>query len=246
MLPMRPAPQPAAQQLPALEVKEAVRAMERRAFPLTIRAQGDDGTIEGYGSLFGQIDSYDDTVAPGAFAASLAEHKAAGSMPAMLWQHDATQPIGVWEDMAEDDKGLRVRGRLVMESERAREAYALLKAGALRGLSIGFMTRDDDYDPKSRVRTVKAVELWEVSLVTFPALKTAGVTQVRSAPVDDISRPSEAEKWLRDAAPHVSKSDATAFVSRLMRFGAERREAEFANERAAKAADRLLRSLSKP
>jgi HK97 family phage prohead protease len=245
MLMPRIAPAPPARIIRAPETRDAARStMERRAYALEVRAAGDDGSIEGYGSVFGELDSYADTVMRGAFAASLEAHRGAGTMPAMLWQHDASQPIGVWSEMAEDERGLRVKGRLVLESERGREAYALLKAGALRGLSIGFMTTDEAYDDKRGVRIVKSVDLWEVSLVTFPALKTAGITRVKSAPVDDINRPSDAERWLRDAAPSVSKSEATALVSRLMRMGAERREAEIATERASRAADRLLRSLT--
>lgn len=244
MLAIRPPARPLPQTIRAPETKDAPRpAMERRAYALAVRAAGDDGSIEGYGSIFGELDSYDDTVARGAFAASLKAHRAAGSMPAMLWQHDANQPIGVWTEMDEDERGLRVKGRLVLESERGREAHALLKAGALRGLSIGFMTTEDAWDDKRGVRIVKGVDLWEVSLVTFPALKTAGVTRVKSAPVDEINRPSDAEKWLREAA-FASKSEATAFVSRLMRMGAERREAEIATERATRAAERLMRSLT--
>ena len=99
------------------------------------RAIGDDGTIEGYGSVFNVVDDWGDIIVPGAFAATLAAHKAAGTMPAMLWQHRDAEPIGVWTDMVEDSRGLRVKGRLVLEAPRGKEAHALLKAGALNGLS---------------------------------------------------------------------------------------------------------------
>lgn len=225
------------------ENREQGARRETRDFSLSLRATGDEGIIEGFGSVFGQEDSYGDVVVPGAFAASLAEHRAAKTMPAMLWQHRQDQPIGVWEEMEEDQRGLRVKGRLAMDVAAAREAYALVKVGAISGLSIGFMTKDDDYDPKTNIRTVRAVDLWEVSLVTFPAAKSARVTRIKAAAVDEILKPSDAERWLRDAAVDVSKSQATAFVSRLLRMGAERREAEIATERANQAADRLLRSL---
>ena len=225
------------------ENREQGARRETRDFSLSLRATGDEGIIEGFGSVFGQEDSYGDVVVPGAFAASLAEHRAAKTMPAMLWQHRQDQPIGVWEEMEEDQRGLRVKGRLAMDVAAAREAYALVKVGAISGLSIGFLTKEDDYDPKTNIRTVRAVDLWEVSLVTFPAAKSARVTRIKAAAVDEILKPSDAERWLRDAAADVSKSQATAFVSRLLRMGAERREAEIATERANQAAERLLRSL---
>jgi HK97 family phage prohead protease len=226
------------------ENREQGARRERRDYRLSFRATGDEGIIEGFGSVFGQEDAYGDVVVPGAFAASLAKHRAAGTMPAMLWQHDAEKPIGVWESMEEDQRGLRVRGRLELEVMQAREAYALVKAGALNGLSIGFVTKDDEYDPKTDIRTVRAVDLWEVSIVTFPAAKSAQIMRVKASEVDEILKPSDAEKFLRDAErPAFSKAAATSFVSLLMRMGAERREAEIATERANMAAERLLRSL---
>ena len=226
-----------------IENREQGARRETRDFALALRAAGEEGVIEGFGSVFGQEDAYGDVVVPGAFAASLAEHRAANTMPAMLWQHRQDMPIGVWESMEEDQRGLRVKGRLAMDVAQAREAFALVKAGAIPGLSIGFMTKEDDYDPKTNIRTVRAVDLWEVSLVTFPAAKSARVTRVKAADVDQLLKPSDAERWLRDALPEASKAAATAFVSRLMRMGAERREAEIATERANRAADALLRSL---
>ncbi|MCA3378980.1 MAG: HK97 family phage prohead protease [Roseomonas sp.] len=226
-----------------LNERDNAARRETRDFALDLRAAGEEGVIEGFGSVFGQEDSYGDVVVPGAFAASLAEHRAANTMPAMLWQHRQDMPIGVWESMEEDQRGLRVKGRLAMDVAQAREAFALVKAGAISGLSIGFMTKEDEYDPQSGIRTVRAVDLWEVSLVTFPAAKSARVTRVKAADVDQLLKPSDAERWLRDAAPEVSKAAATAFVSRLMRMGEERREAEIATRRAAQAAESLLRSI---
>ena len=219
--------------------------MLRRTFPLTLASAGEEGIIEGYGSVFGVRDSYGDIVQRGAFVASLAAHKAAGTMPAMLWQHNPEDPIGVWTDMAEDDRGLRVRGRITMESDLCRDKYHRLKAGGLRGLSIGFMISEGGAhrDRESGIRTVTAVDLWEVSVVTFAA-NPAATAAVKSADIDGITKPSEAERMLREVAPELSKKDATAFVSRLMRMGAERREAEIVTERANRVAERLARSLA--
>ena len=205
-----------------------------------IKAVNADGTVEGYGSVFGVRDNYDDVIAKGAFIQSLKDHKAAGTMPAMLWQHDADKPIGVWTEMVEDEKGLRIKGQLAMETVKGKEAHALLKMGALNGLSIGFMSKEWVYDRDTEVRTLTAIDLWEVSLVTFPANEKARVTNVKSA--DEMATPKDAEKALRDAG--FSKSDATAFVSRVMRMGEARSDSANSTAVAMKAADRLLRSLT--
>lgn len=213
---------------------------ETRAFTLSLKATGDDGTIEGYGSVFGVRDNWDDIIAKGAFAASLAAHKAAGTMPAMLWQHSSDAPIGVWTDMVEDDKGLYIKGQLVMDTVRGKEAHALLKAGAINGLSIGFMSKQWAYDRDTDVRTLTEVDLWEVSLVTFPANEKARVTNVKASP-DELATPKDAERILREAG--FSKSDATAIVSRVMRMGEERSESAKSATAAIKAANRLLESI---
>lgn len=226
----------------APETRDAPMARERRAFALTLRSAGDNGDVEGYGSVFGQRDSYDDIITSGAFAASLAAHRAAGTMPAMLWQHDPEEPIGVWSEMTEDDKGLRVKGRLVLESERGRAAHALLKAGALNGLSIGFMAKQWSYDRESEIRTLTEIDLWEVSLVTFPAQPKARVTSVKSADVAGLATIRQAEKALRDAG--FSDDAARAFLAQVKRIVLDERDARDAAVRATQAAERLLRNLS--
>lgn len=222
------------------ERKDAGGGREVRSFALQIKATGEDGTVEGYGSVFGVRDNYDDVIAKGAFVQSLKDHKAAGTMPAMLWQHDADKPIGVWTEMVEDEKGLRIKGQLAMETVRGKEAHALLKMGAINGLSIGFMSKQWAYDRETEVRTLTEIDLWEVSLVTFPANEKARVTNVKSA--DEMATPKDAEKALRDAG--FSKSDATSFVSRVMRMGEVRSDSANSTAVAMKAADRLLRSLT--
>ena len=224
----------------APERKDAGGGREVRSFALQIKAAGEDGTLEGYGSVFGVRDNYDDVIAKGAFVQSLNDHKAAGTMPAMLWQHDADKPIGIWTEMVEDEKGLRIKGQLAMETVKGKEAHALLKMGALNGLSIGFMAKEWAYERDTEVRTLTAIDLWEVSLVTFPANEKARVTNVKSA--EELQAPKDAEKALRDAG--FSKSDATAFVSRVMRMGEVRSDSANSTVVAMKAADRLLRSLT--
>lgn len=130
--------------------------------------------LEGYASVFGVVDRGGDVVLPGAYAASLKRMAAAGGRVRMLWQHDPAQPIGVWDEVREDGRGLWVKGRLLTELERGREAAALLAAGAIDGLSIGYRTVKAERGPQGR-RMLAEVELWEVSLVTFPMLPVARV-----------------------------------------------------------------------
>lgn len=134
----------------------------------------DGSKIEGYASLFGARDQGGDVVMPGAYGASLGRLQARGAGVKMLWQHDPTQPIGIWDEVREDATGLWVKGRLLTEVEKGREAAALLTAGAIDGLSIGYRTLRSERDAKGR-RLLQELELWEVSLVTFPMLAEARV-----------------------------------------------------------------------
>ncbi len=138
-----------------------------------------DGTVEGYASLFGEVDQARDMVMPGAFAASL-KQRGVRRVP-MLFQHDPAEPIGVWLDLHEDFRGLYARGRLIPEVVRARELLALLQAGTADGLSIGFRTVKGRLDPKTRIRKLDAIDLWEISIVTFPLLPGARVRAVKEA-----------------------------------------------------------------
>jgi len=144
-----------------------------------------EGTrIEGYASLFGDPDRGGDVVAPGAFAASLQRMAREGRRVRMLWQHDPAQPIGVWDEAREDARGLWVKGRLLDGVARAREAAALIEAGALDGLSIGYRTLRAVKTDKGH-RLLTELELWEVSLVTFPMLPSARVGAKGETPQDD-------------------------------------------------------------
>lgn len=134
-----------------------------------------DGTvISGYASLFGMTDQGGDVVDVGAYRQSLGCLKSKGRTIKMLWQHDPAQPIGVWDEVREDDKGLWVKGRLLPDVAKAREAAALLEAGAIDGLSIGYRTVKANKDNTGK-RHLSELELWEVSLVTFPMLPDARV-----------------------------------------------------------------------
>lgn len=160
-------------------------------------------TFEGYGSVFGVKDSYSDIVEKGAFSESLKSN----GMPAMLWQHQTDMPIGVWVDAKEDNNGLMLRGELNLDVQSGREAYALIKQQAIKGLSIGFVTEAEEY--VESVRILKKVRLMEVSLVTFPANKEASVVSVK----DDLpDNERDFEKMLRDIG--YGRTQSKAIVSK--------------------------------
>lgn len=143
--------------------------------------------VAGYASLFGKRDQGGDVVLPGAYQASLKALAAGGRAVKMLWQHDPAQPIGVWDEVREDATGLWVKGRILMEVEKGREAAALLTAGAIDGLSIGYRTVRAERDGKGQ-RLLSELELWEVSLVTFPMLQDARVQGKGEEPGADLLR----------------------------------------------------------
>ncbi len=155
------------------------RWTETKFTTLRFPAADGDGVFSGYASLFDKVDLARDRVMRGAFRQTLARRGAAGIR--MLWQHDPTEPIGVWTLIEEDHKGLFVRGRLLMDVARGREALALMQQGALDGLSIGFRTSKARKDPRSGVRELTEIDLWEISLVTFPMLPEARVARVKTS-----------------------------------------------------------------
>jgi HK97 family phage prohead protease len=188
-----------------------LRYIER---PFEIKAVEEDGIFEGRGSVFGNVDSYKEIVAPGAFTDTLAAWKAQNRLPPVLWQHRSGEPIGPHLEMEERADGLYCKGQLLVNDvQRAKEARALMKAKAVNGLSIGFVTREDAYDRVTGIRTLKKVDLWEVSVVTFPANPAAQISSVKSA-IDGIQTFAEAESFLREVG-RLSKADATGFIARF-------------------------------
>jgi uncharacterized protein len=133
-----------------------------------------DGIFEGYASLFGIADPGKDVVMPGAFADSLAKRGASGVR--LLWRHDPAEPLGGWLAIEEDRRGLFVRGRLDLAVHRAREIHALMREGAVDGLSIGFRVERARVERPTGLRRLEALDLWEISVVTFPMLPGARVT----------------------------------------------------------------------
>lgn len=189
-------------------------------------------SFSGYGAVFGNVDSYGDVIAPGAFAKSLATHYSEGSQPLMFLNHDAfgSLPIGRWTEMAEDGHGLKVHGEL-LDTQMGRDTYTALKAGAINGLSIGFRpiefaTRSKPDEPR---RTLKAVDLIEVSVVTLPANQKARVQAVKSMGEEMSVRDLEA--LLRECGLSKSESIAVAsqFESKLELEAKAETEAALAN-----------------
>jgi hypothetical protein len=163
--------------------------LARTTTPARIAALGRD-EFEGYASLFHVADGAGDIVAPGAFTQSLKRRPPARVR--MLYQHFAHEPIGVWQEIREDSRGLIVRGRLAEDSMRGRDVAELIRAGALDGLSIGFRTLRARRDAASGTRTLLEIELWEISVVTFPLLQGSGVTGIgkKNALAGDLRKAS--------------------------------------------------------
>ncbi|MGB9060779.1 MAG: HK97 family phage prohead protease [Pseudolabrys sp.] len=152
-----------------------------------------DGTVEGYASLFGELDQARDMMMRGAFAETLSA-RGIRRVP-MLFQHDPSEPVGIWLELREDHRGLFARGRLIPEVARGRELLSLLRAGAIDGLSIGFRTSKARIDPRTRIRRIYAVDLWEISIVTFPMLTGARVRAVKHS----RARTRAEQEWARRA-----------------------------------------------
>ncbi|KFE36341.1 HK97 family phage prohead protease [Thioclava atlantica] len=165
--------------------------------PVQVR---DGSVIEGYASLFGLPDQGGDIVCKGAYAKGLERLKARGGSVKMLWQHDPAEPIGIWDEIREDARGLWVKGRLLPDVARAREAAALIAAGAIDGLSIGYRTVAAEKDAKGQ-RLLAELELWEVSLVTFPMLREARVASKGESLEGSLRDLAEA---LREAAAELA------------------------------------------
>lgn len=166
--------------------------LKRLSFPFELK-EAEDGTrtVEGFGSVFNNVDHGNDIVMPGAFAKSLKRIK---SLP-MLWQHNTGQPIGVWTEFEETEKGLRVKGA-ISDTVMGRDAHTLAKDGAVTGMSIGYFTKKYEMDKDKGTRKLIDIELYEVSLVTFPMNDKAKITRVKANGEPWTER--EFEEYLRE------------------------------------------------
>lgn len=193
--------------------------LSRKSYPMEIKEISDEGYFSGYGSVFDVVDDWDDVIVRGAFAETLQK-----KTPVMLWQHDSAEPIGVYERIREDEIGLWLEGRLLLDIEKGREAHILLKNRAIRGLSIGFLPLAWEWETRdnTRVRILKDIDLWEVSLVTFPANP--------KAVVDEVKTVRGLENFLRDAG--LSRAEAKAALAAIRADSQRDAEAEEAKKAA--------------
>ena len=168
------------------KIASTMRERKRLNFTLELKSIDAQGRFAGYASVFNVVDNQRDVILRGAFSQSV---KGRVGEIKFLWQHQQDEPIGIFDRIFEDAHGLYVEGRLLLNVQRAKEAHTLLKAGAISGLSIGYSPLRYTIDANTGVRRLSQVELWEVSLVTFPANEAANVTVVKSD--------HDAEEWNR-------------------------------------------------
>jgi len=222
-----------------------INAIKTKTFALEVKAIGEDdeGTVEGYASVFGVRDSYNEVVMPGAFSDSMAKHRREGTFPLMLWQHDHREVIGKWEDFSDDGKGLYSKGRILLGLQRGRETHILLKERAVSGVSIGYRETDVEPAVNGEPRKLIKLELMEASIVSFPANRRARIDSVKSevdCALEDLARrirdgetppTKEFEEILRDAGFPKALANQLASVGYAKTI---RREADGdeANERA--------------
>jgi HK97 family phage prohead protease len=197
-----------------------------------IKEISEEGTFSGYGSVFDVKDRGGDVVLKGAFAKSIDDYKESGTMPPVLWQHSPNEPIGVWTSMKEDDYGLYLEGRLAITIPEGHKARELMKMKAVTGLSIGYSLREGgyEYDKSKDVFLLKDIELWEVSLVTFPMNPEARVGNVKNLlAAGKMPTEREFEKFLKQSG--FSDSQSKVIVSRGFKALSHREDAEGAADR---------------
>lgn len=196
--------------------------MEQKRIPLAIKSLN-DREFDGYGSVFGNEDLGGDVVAPGAFKKSLHRYKSEGTLPLMFWAHDPASVPGMWTEMAEDRKGLYVKGVLA-DTQLGNEVRTLLGMKAVRGLSIGFSVPPKGLDYDDDTRIIKEAELWEVSIVSLPMNPRATVTMAKTrlsaageyvpTAQEMTSLKRELERWFRSRG--LSKDAAIAYASKAL------------------------------
>ena len=213
-------------------------SLKRMPILFDAKAVAEDGCFKGLASTFGNVDRGRDVVMPGAFKQTLAD-KPLGRIK-MLRDHDTTMPIGVWTSLSEDKSGLVAEGQLAINTAKGRETYELMKMGALDSLSIGYQTVDDEYDRAANVRRIKAVDLWEISVVTFPMNPSATISAVKA---EDMTERDFERLLTREAG--FSRSQAMVIISQGFKALKGMRDAAESDDQAeAGIADAFSRALA--
>lgn len=217
--------------------------MNRKSFNLEIKAVQEDGFFSGYGAVFGNVDWYNDVILPGAFSKTLEEWASKNKFPPVLWNHNDSEPIGVYTKIYEDAKGLYVEGRLLIDDvPRAKSTHALLKAGAIDGLSIGYITKKANKQTNG-IRELVELGLGEISIVTTPANEESLITSVKSK-LEGGELPSlpEFEKFLRESG--FSKSQATVIAGKGLRHLLSESEDEIQQAKSISSVLNILKGVS--
>jgi HK97 family phage prohead protease len=201
---------------------------------IDVKAVEPTGIFSGYASTFGgDPDAYGDIVQKGAFSDSLKKNGWGGNGIKLLWQHDSTAVIGVWKELVETEKGLKVTGELAVNTTLGKDAYELLKMGAINTLSIGFNIVEAEDDRQTKTRQLNKLDLFEISLVTFPANVSATIEQVKASisDVSEIRNIRELEKLLRSARGGFSQEAAKYLVKLFKQGYFKEREVSFDAEK---------------
>lgn len=195
--------------------------MQHKTFTaqLEVKSLDDGGMFEGYASVFGIQDSDGDVIVKGAFIKTIEKFQAKGKMPKMLWQHNPSIIVGKFTELREDEYGLFVKGSLILEVEKGREAYALMKAGELDAMSVGFNIASAGVGSQGRGRVIDEADLWEISLVTWGANPEALITSVKS-----IGTPRDFEQFLRDSG--FSRKEAAAITAHGFKTGRDQSDSD--------------------
>ncbi len=206
-------------------------------FALESKELGGNGEFSGYASVYGNVDFGGDIVEAGAFADALESSR---PKPKMLWQHDPSQIIGIWDNLKDSEKGLISSGRILTEIQKGKEAHILMKNGAIDGLSIGYRTLESDYISTASgvVRVIKKADLLEISVVTFPMNPKAVVTDVKQ-----LQSPREVETILRNAGVPAAFAKLVAnhgFEEAKTRLAKDQRDAGKLDDRAQSGFSALL------
>lgn len=182
-----------------------------RNFTYHVKEVDEEGHFSGYASVYNVIDSYREVVVPGAFANTLRKWATRGRLPPALWQHRSSEPVGPFTKMVEDERGLYTEGQLLVKDvQRSREARAFMLSKTVDGMSIGFNSIIEEYNSETKLLSLKEIDLWEVSIVTFPANTESLITEVKSMFDGNVPSIKEIEEVLRDAG--FSRTQAKALV----------------------------------